>query len=1032
VTRALRNDHLDVVGDRVAIGIQLVGVSRLSTHPVPLLPGCLITVAGQGPKDSNGAGKSSFIAALTLLHGDEQWRLASGARESADLLFSAEIAAQEREYASADHGYVIGVFADRDADDPGALAASALTVWLRIDRETPHLLVRWSDGLHVPTASTEAEREREADALWAALPPRAGRRDYNARDLSRVLFGEHIRCVSFLSTSVRPSATANLLAQPLNELKPDRIFSAVAALTGLDHEIADEQRHRNTEHAEREKAADAEAKLVEWEEQARHIEAAIARREQARDRGVEARARWRSRAAVLVSRAADELETIEDDLERLAADDAAHRERLAGIAEELHVLGDDVALRDRLRRAEEAFAAVDGDHQQLRDRRRALTGSLERLGREADELEATARDADGRDEPTAAAERESAVASRTAAIGARAIAARALAEAETTLATAEAGDDVAAEQLAALKAAGIPAVALVDAVALAEHQRAEWEPLLWPYRDAVAVDAARLDEAVTALAGVPGSMLVTAGPVTSTAPGALADGLPEQAAGLDLAAFLTGLRADVAARTAPPAVTSARVTVVGGFTAPVTGRVARIDRARAGVTRAAEALAEADAGLAAAERRVAAAERRVVAARAAVTAAGKRQRIRALRRELEEVAEREDALAPRLAAARHEYDLARLAETGRQQQAEALLGHRRRVEDAREAVRAERDRLETRRRVVDLDALLAEWGGSVEAAQNHLADLPDDEQLFDEDDWWRSAESVLAEILALCFRPGDPVPAQVTALGEERATPGRGQADRQKQTFGALLDAVRDHLTLKAHEDAHQRARLADEREDKRRARDAAALGHEEAAKAAAAVRASLARAITARLNAVGAKFDELDRAYGGYGAGLRFTEPEPPADPTKRWNWEITPVWRRAEGNPMVAYDRRGNTAQMDEKAVKLVCAAALASGTGRPLLLVLDELGRNLGKQHRREAVALFERIGADSGITVVGALQDDMERYAIDACGEYVKLRRTSDAMAYNQAPVVHGFDSRAARVALLADWLSGSYPAALVEV
>ena len=42
-----------------------------------------------------------------------------------------------------------------------------------------------------------------------------------------------------------------------------------------------------------------------------------------------------------------------------------------------------------------------------------------------------------------------------------------------------------------------------------------------------------------------------------------------------------------------------------------------------------------------------------------------------------------------------------------------------------------------------------------------------------------------------------------------------------------------------------------------------------------------------------------------------------------------------------------------MDEKAVKLVCAAALASGTGRPLLLILDELGRNLGSQHRREAV-------------------------------------------------------------------------------
>ena len=31
----------------------------LSTHPVPMISQGLVTVAGQGPKDSNGAGKSS-------------------------------------------------------------------------------------------------------------------------------------------------------------------------------------------------------------------------------------------------------------------------------------------------------------------------------------------------------------------------------------------------------------------------------------------------------------------------------------------------------------------------------------------------------------------------------------------------------------------------------------------------------------------------------------------------------------------------------------------------------------------------------------------------------------------------------------------------------------------------------------------------------------------------------------------------------------------------------------------------------------
>src|ERR1700759_1978641 len=128
-----------------------------------------------------------------------------------------------------------------------------------------------------------------------------------------------------------------------------------------------------------------------------------------------------------------------------------------------------------------------------------------------------------------------------------------------------------------------------------------------------------------------------------------------------------------------------------------------------------------------------------------------------------------------------------------------------------------------------------------------------------------------------------------------------------------------------------------------------------------------------------------------------------------------------------MAPYNLRGNTAQMDEKAVKLVCAAALAGGTDRPLLLVLDELGRNLGKQHRTEAVALFERIGRDRNITVIGALQDDMERYAIDASGLYLKLRRRPDVTPYPPAPGATGHDDNRARLVLLHDWLPGHYPA-----
>ncbi|HUR06184.1 MAG TPA: hypothetical protein VM347_26795, partial [Nonomuraea sp.] len=81
----------NVVGDRVLIAMQAVNISRLSTHPVPTVPGTLIVVAGAGPKDSNGAGKSSFIASITALLGDEQWRFASGAKAVSELLFNAEL-----------------------------------------------------------------------------------------------------------------------------------------------------------------------------------------------------------------------------------------------------------------------------------------------------------------------------------------------------------------------------------------------------------------------------------------------------------------------------------------------------------------------------------------------------------------------------------------------------------------------------------------------------------------------------------------------------------------------------------------------------------------------------------------------------------------------------------------------------------------------------------------------------------------------------------------------------------------------------
>ena len=297
MSSAAEDGPFDILGSKVLLGVQVVDLSRLSTHPIPMVGQGLVTVAGQGPTDSNGAGKSSWIAALSLLHADDQWRLTSGAPGAAELLFTAEAAGQEGNWSNVDRGYIVGVFSDPDLTDLAEIEAAAITVWIRINRKASYIDLRWKNGLHVPYGATEAERAAGADALWAALPHSNGRTDFHANKLSTVLYGGQVRCVSFLSTSVRSSPTANLLAEPLNELGPARIFNAIATLTGLDHELEQEQAHRSAEHTQREATKQATADLQRWEQEMATVEAGILQRAAAREALAAAKESWQARCA---------------------------------------------------------------------------------------------------------------------------------------------------------------------------------------------------------------------------------------------------------------------------------------------------------------------------------------------------------------------------------------------------------------------------------------------------------------------------------------------------------------------------------------------------------------------------------------------------------------------------------------------------------------------------------------------------------------------------------------------------------------
>jgi chromosome segregation protein len=1021
----------DIVGSRVLVGTQMVDISRLSTHPVPLISQGLITVAGQGPKDSNGAGKSSFIAGLSLLHADDQWKLASGAAGAAELLFTAELAAQETRYSNADHGYIIGVFAAPGATTVAELQESTLTVWLRINRKAPYLDLRWHDGLFLPYGTSEAQRVARVDEMWQSLPLSNGRTDFHASRLSTVLFGGNARCVSFLSTSVRSSPTPNLLAQPLNDLSAARIFDAIANLTGLDRELEQEQALRSKEHMHRVQVLDAERDLETWQREIAIVEAGISQRRGARDQLGTSRAAWQSRCARHLVDGLERADQIRAALIDLDVRAEQLSEQLRTVNAEIDALSDDGEFSRRLAEAKERWAKLTNRDKNLDTDHQVAARQLDELSSKHRQLLDLARAADGRTQEVAAQELETAKDELERALTTKGAAEAAEQQARMLRDAAESGQDLATAQLGVLEQAGVPAAALLDVVHLEAAERPEWEPRLALYRDAVVVHRDQGTRARGLLADLSGSTLILA---DQPVPAAASCGdLPASAdPRFDLAAFLAaiGRRAEGAA-----AMTDAEagVIVLGGFTDPLTGRPARIAAARQDHAEKAELLNEAVGRLNAVRKVLSRAEERAHAADAAEQASRIHVDISRLRKEDAARLDQRETLRPLLATAEDEYAGALGVSRARDEKLANLRATRSRLHGSQHAVETEKMALTGERDGMDLLGRQADWGESNESARRHLLSLGDIQQQRTTTEWNEEACHALNDAVRLCFPEGTPaeeMPAEIRELLVEQRWQ-RGGLDVRVGLTPALLRALRTHLNLTEQHDKYQQTQINTQRAERNADLTTARLGLAEAEQTSRAHRASLALGIKAALRQVAQAFDELDQAYGGYGAGLDYPEPEPPAEPDRPWQWTVVPKWRRAEGQRMGSYNLKANTAQIDEKAAKLVCAAALAAGSDRPLMLILDELGRNLGKQHRREAVALFERIGRDRNITVVGALQDDMERYAIEASGLYIKLRRSSDAIAYNEPPVIVGDEAKGGRVELLAEWLSSYRPAVKLE-
>ena len=470
-----------------------------------------------------------------------------------------------------------------------------------------------------------------------------------ARDLPRTLYGEHVRCVSFLSTSVRASVTPNLLAQPLNEISERRIFEAIAALTGIDHELEKERQARRHEYDRQQEAHGTETELASWENSVQVIEDGIDARDRAREHVAEAAGRWQSRTARLLRDALQHDADIQGEIKGIdtAIDrDSRKAHELAAQAAEL---ADDKAFTQRHQSAMAAFTRLDSEDRELGNQIATLELQIEEADRRQRAAEETARDADGRDIPTANLERADADSAEEKAVKAVGVAEQAIADARTRLQDAETGRDLAWKQIELLAAGGINAICLLDAVVLDEQQRPRWEAALWPYREAAVVDSTRLDRASELLTELPGSILIAANLAASAPHGNIPGNANPQ---YDLGGFLTALDTRTTVRADPDRVhDDAGIVIVGGFPGPVTGRAARITAARELVRLESVKHHDAEEALKAAKHKVSIAKRRQKGARAAAEVVRLEAHVGGLRKKDQSVREERAKLASAFSAA---------------------------------------------------------------------------------------------------------------------------------------------------------------------------------------------------------------------------------------------------------------------------------------------------------------------------------------------------------------------------------------------
>jgi chromosome segregation protein len=927
---------------------------------------------------------------------------------------------------------------------PDRLVDEPVTVWMRISRAgNPYVEVRHALGVWLADAPSQQAAADDADRIWREL-----RRNgtLGLQTFGRTLYGDGQACLSYVHTrgGEAEQRDRTLLGSDVSQLSPERIAEELIALGGLKPRFDDERKHRAEFLRNQTRTAEL-ADEVERSTEARDgYEVALERDRRIAD-DLDHAVLLRGRA---VARATFEaVEKVRADIGhalKLAEDEQAAKARLVDAQERLAALSTD-AVDEAHRVAVKDHGEAAGKVEKAREVLLRLEGDKERAEQRLRELTEAAKVWDGSPLDQSRAHEAAAEADHTGAVERFGAARQRVVDAEKTLAQVRAGD--ASVAVSRLRADGIDAVLLADVVEFDEDARDRWETVLHPFRDAVAVPAVERDRAV---AVAPAGTLLVAAPAAPAPDGVVS--FPEPAgallAVLDAASDGDG---DVAG------LFGGALTVVGGHAASWTGRQARVAAAEVALAEARDARDDAQRERDDARAAWEAAAKVAAAAQAHHDAEEAEPQVAELRRRADE---QREAIGPLVAAREAAFGRLTKAQAAKDGAEQLVSVRDAEVEREQQAWRATSREVREHRKVA-AGRGLHEWVARLRAA--HGDALPDTDPqshpleidldvlervevaagaLLDGDERVASSirlaashellTNVLSEGLGVrisssrqphtATRQSIDAPADVPEhVGEatrrfldvSRTGPegdAFAAARAYDQAFSDLVEAVRATVDTRVAA-AESNLKKAARRTVELVARlEAAQVELDQERRALDNIMSSLEQLASERLRQVSDQFNNINIRDGGFGAELQVTHDRPPLDDdagvAAEWVWRAVPRWGRRrpldDGTFVkVPYNRDANTAQYKLHTVQLVLAALTAQTEPTGRVLILDELGNDLGSDHRDRVVSALARAARDAGLTVLATVQDDLQPIAFRHASE-VLLLHYPDKAQYLNAP------------------------------